>query len=338
MDTTPTDSADPMPGLTAAALDPLFWPVSRSGVHSAWITHVPFAHWLVTQHRPRSIVELGTHNGVSYSAFCDAVQRNGLDCRCMAVDTWQGDEHAGFYGAEVYEDLRRFHDAHYAAFSDLRRSTFAQALDTVPDASVDLLHIDGLHTYEAVRADFEAWLPKLSPRAVVLFHDTTVREHGFGVWRLWAELSQRYPSFEFLHGHGLGVLGVGPDRGPAMHALAALPDRAVGALRERFALIGERWRLEMLAGQTEAALRQETRGLQQQLTDRIQELAAARPGRSPPAPVSRGFLRLRRGDRRGDLRERPCRTDLRRQGVCCLLRQPPGDDCMACRGRGVVAR
>src|SRR5262245_11943503 len=226
-------------------LDPPFWRLARTGVLSAWLSHVPFAHWIVRAACPRVLVELGTHNGVSYSAFCEAVLRDGLDTRCYAVDTWKGDEHSGYYGEEVYSDLRRFHESRYGAFSELLRCTFDGALPYIADGSVDLLHIDGLHTYDAVRSDFEHWRPKLSSRAVVLFHDTNVRERDVGVWRLWEELRARYPSFEFLHGHGLGVLAVGPEATPQVAALCALRDPAmVSAVRQRFALIGERWVLD----------------------------------------------------------------------------------------------
>ncbi len=239
----PPDPAEELvDALASPLLDPLFQRPQRTGVESAWFGHVPFAHWVVAACRPRLLVELGTHNGASYAAFCEALARFSPDSRAYAVDTWQGDDHAGHYGDEVYWNLRRFHDERFAGFSELLRCTFEEALPYFADASVDLLHIDGFHTYEAVRGDFEAWRPKLSDRAVVLFHDTNMRERGFGVWRLWEELLERHPGFEFLHGHGLGVLAYGRRVPEAARALCALAEpREVAAVRERFALLGERW-------------------------------------------------------------------------------------------------
>lgn len=237
------------------AFDALFLRPARTGVASAWYGHVPFAQWLVAAARPQLLVELGTHNGVSYAAFCGAVVQAGADTRCYAVDTWQGDEHAGQYGDEVYEDLRRFHDPLYGVFSTLMRCTFEQALPHFADGSIDVLHIDGFHTYEAVRDDFFSWLPKLSPRGVVLFHDTNERRGDFGVWRLWAELRQRYPGFEFLHSHGLGVLAVGPDVPPGVRALCDAGPEAAARLRDRFGQFGERWMDHFEATQAQAAQR-----------------------------------------------------------------------------------
>jgi len=74
-----------------------------------------------------------------------------------------------------------------------------------PDASIDLLHIDGTHTYDDVKADFESWLPKLSPNGIVLLHDVILRDRGFGVWKLWEEIAREDNSFLFEFGYGLGV-------------------------------------------------------------------------------------------------------------------------------------
>lgn len=190
-------------------------------VDSAWLEHGPFAFWLIRAHRPRTMVELGTYLGYSYAAFCEAIVDNRLTCRCAAVDTWRGDEHSGFYADQVFRKFAEFHERQCAAFSRLMRMTFDEAVASFADGSIDLLHIDGRHFYEDARHDFETWRGKVSERGVVLFHDTQVKERGFGVHRLWSELAARFPHFEFHHGHGLGVLGLGPHQTPAMKKLYA---------------------------------------------------------------------------------------------------------------------
>jgi hypothetical protein len=226
--------------LWTPGLDSLFWREERPDAASGWWGHVPFAHWIIGASKPRVFVELGTHHGVSYYAFCEAVLRNKLDTRCYAVDTWKGDDQAGHYGEDVYNGFRRFHDGRYGSFSEPLRCSFDEALQYLSEASIDLLHIDGFHTYEVVRHDFEAWRPKLSERAVVLFHDTNVREGDFGVWRLWEELRQEYSCFEFLHGHGLGVLAFGRAVASPIATLCSLADSVrITAIRERFSFLGE---------------------------------------------------------------------------------------------------
>jgi hypothetical protein len=71
--------------------------------------------------------------------------------------------------------------------------------------TVDLLHIDGLHTYEAVTHDFTTWRPKLAPAATVLFHDVAP-DSGYESSRFWSEICAEFGGFSFFHNFGLGVL------------------------------------------------------------------------------------------------------------------------------------
>jgi hypothetical protein len=171
-----------------------------------WSGHLPFACDLIAALRPKLLVELGTHYGESYFGFCQAVEENAAPTRCYAIDTWQGDEHAGFYGDDVHDEVAEYNRKHYASFSSLLRMTFDEAAVLFSDASIDLLHIDGMHTYEAVAHDFFNWLPKVTPGGVILLHDVVARSPGFGVWKLWEELAARFAAFTFYHSWGLGVL------------------------------------------------------------------------------------------------------------------------------------
>ena len=229
----------------AALLEP-----QHFSVPAPWAGHIPFGSWLVAVQKPETLVELGAYSGISYMAFCQAIKEQGLPTKAYAVDTWLGDAHAGAYGETIYQTLQREHDPRYASFSTLLRMTFDEALPQFSNGSVDLLHIDGLHTYEAVRHDFETWLPKMSQRGVVLFHDTNVFRDDFGVHRLWAELSVRYPSMQFTHSNGLGVLLVGAQQPPELLQLCGASSDAAtgltpGVARQVFSILGGR--LEQLA-------------------------------------------------------------------------------------------
>jgi len=196
----------------------------------SWLDFTPFAFWIIDALRPSMFVELGSHSGNSYASFAQAVQFLELPTTCYSVDTWRGDPHAGLYDEKIFEDWSAYHDRRFSTFSRLIRATFDEAVGHFSNGSIDLLHIDGYHTFEAVSHDFDAWRPKMSNRGVVLCHDIDVRERDFGAWRLWERLKDEYPCFDFRHGHGLGVLGVGPDVPEAVRWLLSLrtrnPERA----------------------------------------------------------------------------------------------------------------
>ncbi len=103
-----------------------FW-VPELLLASGWIEHAPFGFWLMDVHRPGILVELGTHRGYSYFVFNQALKFFGTKTRCFAVDTWKGDEHSGYYGDEIFEQVRAHNDKYYWDFSELIRSTFDDA-------------------------------------------------------------------------------------------------------------------------------------------------------------------------------------------------------------------
>ena len=76
--------------------------------------------------------------------------------------------------------------------------TLQKTKDIFKGEQIDFLFIDGDHTYQGVKTDFELYSPLVRKGGIVAFHDIGKNEEG-GVYNLWQELKQNYKHQEFLH-------------------------------------------------------------------------------------------------------------------------------------------
>jgi hypothetical protein len=189
--------------------DPIFLK-PRVVRESAWLEHIPFMFWITKALKPKLFVELGVHYGVSFFAYCQAVDKFSLESRAIAIDNWIGDAQAGFFENSVFEDFRQNLN-NYKYFARYIRADFDKALIEVKNESIDFAHIDGFHSYDAVKSDFEYIFPKLKSNAVLIFHDTHEKAQGYEVYRFWDEIKVKYCTREFSFGHGLGIVFMSAD-------------------------------------------------------------------------------------------------------------------------------
>jgi hypothetical protein len=234
VDATNADNGAPSKCISVAS----FWTPIWIQPNSEWLEHASFGFWLIDALRPRVIVDLGTGDGYSHAVFCQAVQALNLNSRCYGIQ--QDNSHGTANGQDSFRALSDHIEAHYKSFSSLIRSDLEQARAHFEYGSIDLLHIDGFHSYKAILAEYTAWRPLLSQSSVVLFHDTNTSDRGIGIARLWHDLAHDHKHFEFLHGLGLGVLGVGDSLPKPVEHLFACAHRpeATNHLRLAYSQLG----------------------------------------------------------------------------------------------------
>jgi predicted O-methyltransferase YrrM len=172
---------------------------------------------LVMKRRPRTVVEIGTLHGGTLWAWSRAAASGAM---IVSIDL-PGGRFGGGYRAELSTSLRRF--ARRGQRIELIRgdshdpSTLAQAREVLRDRRVDFLFIDGDHSYEGVRTDFELYRQLLADDGLVAFHDVipNPRYLDSEVDLLWRELvAAGHRHVEFVDrtgqtGHGdWGGIGV----------------------------------------------------------------------------------------------------------------------------------
>ena len=247
-------------------------PVFLANPHG-WIPHIPFAFFLVETLKPSVIVELGTYSGNSYFAFCQAVRDLQLQTKCFAVDTWQGDIHVGSYDEDVFKRVNEINEREFKSFSKLIQMQFDDAIHHFSNGSIDVLHIDGTHTYDAVKNDFTTWLPKVSKGGIILLHDTMVRKKDFGVWKFLKEIKKQYLVLEFPFSEGLALVCKDEHTLPAILDFIRMAQRDPSVIT-LFEILGENILLERektLLKEDVLKMRKKTAQLNKQLLDKKKE-------------------------------------------------------------------
>lgn len=72
------------------------------------------------------------------------------------------------------------------------------------------IYIDGDHSYEGIKKDYQLFWPRLTKSGFMAFHDVTVKKQPklppFGVWKFWEELHSTYKTIFPKSESGLGIL------------------------------------------------------------------------------------------------------------------------------------
>lgn len=134
------------------------------------------------------MIEIGSCWGKSSIDLGRVAKANGDLLIC--VDHWEGEAFYNGWLTNIREaglgsDILPIHMRSNDAIGVIKKHF---------SGDVDFLFIDGDHSYEGVKADWDNWMPLLTRPAIVVFHDIEVP--CFGVKQLYTELCKEYSHTE----------------------------------------------------------------------------------------------------------------------------------------------
>jgi GT2 family glycosyltransferase len=212
--------------------------------------YLPLLCDIVVQEKPALIVTLGLGDAQAHLAFCQSVADQNLVSRCVAVRRARADESAIDDPAWQYAEkaTRKF----FANISQLVEADTVQAAADFTEGSVEVLLIDDVDSGERVRQELEIWRSKLSAKALVLLHGTSL-ERQDGPRTAWLNFVVGKAATYFGEGIGLSI-ATGRAAAKASPFRTALFDDTT-ALAQGYRLIAESIRARAQTRQAERRAR-----------------------------------------------------------------------------------
>lgn len=166
---------------------------------------------LLRERKPKTVVEIGTANGGSLFLFCRSVDVNAV---VVSIDLPNG-IHGG--GSPYWKTLlfKRFkrpgQHLHFLRANSRSPETIGRLKTLLAGRTIDFLFIDGDHTYEGVKADYENYSPLVSKGGLIAFHDVCIHTvtTDCKVDVFWKEIQKSRNTIEFVDNPAQGWAGIG---------------------------------------------------------------------------------------------------------------------------------
>jgi cephalosporin hydroxylase len=204
----------------------LYMPQIRSEILSLTNTVM----WnMVSKKEPYNILEIGTKYGGTFHIWSSINCGDGMN---ISIDMSDGGKHGGISEEEMDKrDLwfsELFDNVHFIRGNSHDTVTRAEVnaigvqynatsflnigTQTFLDKWIDFLFIDGDHTKEGVKKDFEMYSPLVKKGGIVAFHDIVISDHHHSrdvyVGEFWNEIKEQYRHIEFVEeGNNWGGIG-----------------------------------------------------------------------------------------------------------------------------------
>ena len=162
------------------------------------------------EHKPKVITEIGTWNGGTFYVWA---RTNPQAEKIISIDLPDGDYGGGYDEKRIKFFSEFASDRKNTSLSFIRgdsksKSTVEMLKSVLGNRTIDFLYIDGDHTYDGIKKDFEIYSELMSSDGMIGFHDINTHKDGYGVIQFWNEIKQNYRYEEFIK-PGSRVMGNG---------------------------------------------------------------------------------------------------------------------------------
>jgi predicted O-methyltransferase YrrM len=160
---------------------------------------------------PKYILEIGTASGGSLFCFCKLAKD---DATIISIDLPEGPFGGGYpeWKIPIYQAFAKENQKLYLLRKDSHKEeTLEEVKKILNENQLDFLFIDGDHSYEGVKKDFEMYSPLVKKEGIIAFHDINPGppQNVGGVPEFWKEIKEKYKFQEFVKNISQLSFGIG---------------------------------------------------------------------------------------------------------------------------------